>query len=99
MKHKEILFANLIADLVVEKLHNDFAFKVIDQDIDINDKLSINDLLNDKFSLEEDEEEKLISELAKLTTLLVMYEEKELYEKAAIIKNKIRIINKKLDTL
>ena len=97
MKHKEILFANLIADLVVEKLHNDFAFKVIDQDIDINDKLSINDLLNDKFSLEEDEEEKLISELAKLTTLLVMYEEKELYEKAAIIKNKIRIINKKLN--
>jgi len=97
MKHKEILFANLIADLVVEKLHNDFAFKIIDQDIDIDDKLSINDLLNDKFSLEEDEEEKLISELAKLTTLLVMYEEKELYEKAAIIKNKIRIINKKLN--
>jgi protein-arginine kinase activator protein McsA len=97
MKHKEILFANLIADLVVEKLHNDFAFKIIDQDIDIDDKLSINDLLNNKFSLEEDEEEKLISELAKLTTLLVMYEEKELYEKAAIIKNKIRIINKKLN--
>ena len=99
MKHKEILFANLIADLVVEKLHNEFAFKVIDQEIDIDDKLSINDLLNNKFSFEEDKEEKLISELAKLTTLLVMYEEKELYEKAAIIKNKIRIINKKLDTL
>ena len=99
MKHKEILFANLIADLVVEKLHNEFAFKVIDQEIDIDDKLSINDLLNNKFSFEEDKEEKLISELAKLTTLLVMYEEKELYEKAAIIKNKIRIINKRLDTL
>ena len=97
MKHQEILFANLIADLVVEKLHNDFAFKVIDQDIDIDDKLSINELLNDKFNFKEDEEEKLISELAKLTTLLIMYEEKELYEKAAIIKNKIRIINKKLN--
>ena len=57
MKHQEILFANLIADLVVEKLHNDFAFKVIDQDIDIDDKLSINELLNDKFNFKEDEED------------------------------------------
>ena len=57
MKQKEIMFANLIADLVVEKLHNDFAFKIIDQDIDIDDKLSINELLNDKYSFKEDEEE------------------------------------------
>ena len=79
MKQKEIMFANLIADLVVEKLHNDFAFKLMDE------------------SFKEEEEEKLIGELARLTTLLIMYEEKELYEKAAIIKNKIRIINKKLN--
>ena len=96
MKQKEILFANLIADLVVEKLHNDFAFKLMDEPEIEEDKLSINDLLSEKYSFQEDEEEKLIGELARLTTLLIMYEEKELYEKAAIIKNKIRIINKKL---
>jgi hypothetical protein len=98
MKQKEIMFANLIADLVVEKLHNDFAFKLMDESIkEEEEKLSINDLLNDKYSFKEEEEEKLIGELARLTTLLIMYEEKELYEKAAIIKNKIRIINKKLN--
>jgi len=98
MKQKEIMFANLIADLVVEKLHNDFAFKLMDESIEEEEeKLSINDLLNDKYSFKEEKEEKLIGELARLTTLLIMYEEKELYEKAAIIKNKIRIINKKLN--
>ena len=60
---------------------------------------SIDELLNDNFSFQDDKEEKLIAELARLTTLLVMYEDKELYEKAAIIKNKIRIINKKLKNL
>ncbi len=104
MKEKDILFANFVADLVVEKLHNDFAFKIMKEKSEeieevMGEELSINDLLKDNFSLQEDKEEKLIAELARLTTLLMMYEEKELYEKAAIIKNKIRIINKKLENL
>jgi hypothetical protein len=98
MNNKELILANFIANLVVEKLENKFELLRINEEIDEdNDKLYINDLLNDKYSFKEDEEEKLIGELARLTTLLIMYEEKELYEKAAIIKNKIRIINKKLD--
>jgi len=98
MNNKELILANFIANLVVEKLENKFELLRINEEIDEdNDKLSINDLLNDKYSFKEDEEEKLIGELARLTTLLIMYEEKELYEKAAIIKNKIRIINKKLN--
>ncbi len=98
MNNKELILANFIANLVVEKLENRFELLRINEEIDEdNDKLSINDLLNDKYSFKEDEEEKLIGELARLTTLLIMYEEKELYEKAAIIKNKIRIINKKLN--
>jgi hypothetical protein len=98
MNNKELILANFIANLVVEKLENRFELLRINEEIhEDNDKLSINDLLNDKYSFKEDEEEKLIGELARLTTLLIMYEEKELYEKAAIIKNKIRIINKKLN--
>jgi|TARA_Y100000114_G_C11636430_1_gene267022 uncharacterized protein YqgQ len=42
------------------------------------------------------EEELLISELARLNTILVMLEEKEQYRKAAIILNKIKRIENKL---
>tara|TARA_B100001175_G_C19451804_1_gene611759 strand:+ start:298 stop:543 length:246 start_codon:yes stop_codon:yes gene_type:complete len=43
------------------------------------------------------EEEILISELARLNTILAMLESKEEYRKAAIILNKIKRIEKKLD--
>ena len=43
------------------------------------------------------EEELLISELARLNTILAMLESKEEYRKAAIILNKIKRIEKKLD--
>ena len=43
------------------------------------------------------EEELLLAELARLMTLLSSYEDKEQYEKAAIIKNKIDKLRKKLD--
>ncbi len=44
-------------------------------------------------------EELLLAEMARLMTLLSTYEEKEEYEKAAIVQNKIRILQKKLDRL
>ncbi len=43
------------------------------------------------------EEELLISELARLNTILVMLESKEEYRKAAIILNKIKRIEKRLN--
>lgn len=46
-----------------------------------------------------DEEELLLAEMARLMTLLSTYEEKEEYEKAAIVQNKIRLLQKKLDRL
>jgi|TARA_B100000900_G_C20048482_1_gene500928 hypothetical protein len=46
-----------------------------------------------------DDEELLLAEMARLMTLLSSYEEKEEYEKAAIVQNKIRILQKKLDRL
>tara|TARA_R110002012_G_scaffold85883_7_gene213968 strand:+ start:101 stop:358 length:258 start_codon:yes stop_codon:yes gene_type:complete len=44
-----------------------------------------------------DEEEILVSELARLNTILAMLEEKEEYRKCAIIKNKIKRIEKRLN--
>ena len=45
------------------------------------------------------DEEVLLSELARLMTLLSSYEDKEQYEKAAIIKNKIDKLKTKLENL
>ena len=46
-----------------------------------------------------DQEELLLAEMARLMTLLSSYEEKEQYEKAAIVKRKIEILQKKLNKL
>jgi uncharacterized protein YqgQ len=46
-----------------------------------------------------DEEEILISELARLNTTLIMLEEREEYEKCKIITNRIKNIEKKLEKL
>ena len=51
---------------------------------DVADKLGIN------------EEERLVGELAKMQTIMMILEEKEEYEKAAVILKKINNINKKL---
>ena len=55
--------------------------------------------MNNQYEIYEDDnsEAVMLAELARLTTLLTIYEEKEQYEKAAIIKNKIRIIHNKLN--
>ena len=52
---------------------------------DITDKLGIN------------EEEKLVGELAKMQTIMMILEDKEEYEKAAIILKKINAIKPKLN--
>ncbi len=46
-----------------------------------------------------DEEQLLLAELARLMTLLSQYEESEQYEKAAIVNNKIRMVQNKLSSL
>ena len=45
------------------------------------------------------EEELMLAEIARLMTLLSSYEDKEQYEKAAIIKNKIDKLKTKLENL
>ena len=81
-----------IADIVIRKMLEKKA-KMEDDLFNINDVLFT--LLNTQLS----EEELLIGELAKLMTLLNIYEEKEEYEKASVIKNKIDKINNKLDQI
>ena len=43
------------------------------------------------------DEEKLVGELARLQTIMMILEDKEEYEKAAMIQKKIKVINKKLN--
>ena len=52
---------------------------------DVTDKLGMN------------EEEKLVGELARLQTIMMILEDKEEYEKAAMIQKKIEVINFKLN--
>ena len=44
-----------------------------------------------------DDEERLVGELARLQTIMMIFEGKEEYEKAAMIQKKIRKINKRLN--
>ena len=96
---EKIQLAEFIADLVVSRLNSQFDFKVTAQGVDNSNTMLIDDLLSGKTTLIDDTEEELIGELARLTTLLSIYEHKEQYEKAKIIEKKIKIITKKLNNL
>jgi len=96
---EKIQLAEFIADLVVSRLNSQFDFKVTAQGVDNSNTMLIDDLLSGKTTLIDDTEEELIGELARLTTLLSIYEHKEQYEKAKIIEDKIKIITKKLNNL
>ena len=96
---EKIQLAEFIADLVVSRLNSQFDFKVVTKEVDNNNTMLIDDLLSGQTTLLDDTEEELIGELAKLTTLLSIYEDKEQYERAKIIKNKIKIITRKLNNL
>ena len=96
---EKIQLAEFIADLVVSRLNSQFDFKVTTQEVDNSETMLIDDLLSGQTTLLDDTEELLIAELARLTTLLSIYEEKEQYEKDKIIENKIKIITKKLNNL
>jgi len=81
-----------IADIVIRKMLEKKAKME-------NDLFNINDVLFTLLNTQLSEEELLVGELAKLMTLLNIYEEKEEYEKASVIKNKIDKINNKLDQI
>ena len=96
---EKIQLAEFIADLVVSRLNSQFDFKVTTKEVDNSETMLIDDLLSGQTTLLDDTEELLIAELARLTTLLSIYEEKEQYEKAKTIENKIKIVTNKLNNL
>jgi hypothetical protein len=95
MTKKEIqMLADLICDRIFEKqeqmdedYHNQVR-KLYENGFIIND-------VTDNFGI--NEEEKLVGELDKMKTNMMILEDKEEYEKAAIILKKIEKINKKLN--
>lgn len=89
---------NKLASMIADKLitHRN------DKDIAWHDKspITIEHLLEDMpLSFKETPEEHMIGEIARLTTLLMMYQEQEEYRKMQIIQNKINRLQKKLDNL
>ena len=87
-----------LADLIAERLINHRNNK----DVAWHDKspITIEDLLEDMpLSFQETQEEHMIGEIARLTTLMMMYQEQEEYRKMAIIQNKIKRLQNKLDKL
>jgi len=95
MTKKEIqMLADLIFDRIVqnqEKMDEDYhnqVRKLYENGFVIDD-------VTDKFGM--NEEERLVGELAKMQTIMMILEDKEEYEKAAIILKKIEKINKKLN--
>ena len=86
---------NKLADIIVEKLiekqkEYDEQFHIDIQETMMKDGGYIRQLST---------EELLLAEIGKLMTLLSSYEDKEQYEKAAIIKNKIDKLKTKLENL
>jgi len=59
----------------------------------------VNDMFTDTNMQLVNEEELLLAELARLMTLLSSYEEKEQFEKAAVVHEKIKKIENKLNKL
>ena len=95
MKDDEIQrLADLIFDRIMEKQEQaDIEYADQIQSL-MNNGYVINDI-TDKLGI--NEEEKLVGELAKMQTIMMILEDKEEYEKAAIILKKINTINRKLN--
>ena len=92
MTEKEIdKLADLIADKLIAKQ------KEYDEQFHIDLQETMADGFGNVRRIRE--EELLLSEIAKLMTLLSSYEAREQYEKAAIVKNKLDQLKNRLDEL
>jgi len=95
MKENEIeKLAQLLYDKIMEKQEQaDVEYAEQIQQLYKNGYI-INDV-TDKLGM--NEEERMVGELARLQTMMMILEDKEEYEKAAVILKKINLINKKLN--
>jgi len=87
-----------LADVIVDKLI--MTLTVINNPIDMEEQEILREIIMDNNEYEITEEEMLLGELARLQTILMIYEDKDTvigYEKAAIIARKIKGIQYKLN--
>ena len=87
-----------LADIIVTKLI--MTLTQINNPIDMEEQAILRDVIMHGIEHEITEEEMLMGELARLQTILMIYEDKDTvegYEKAAIIANKIKRIQYKLN--
>ena len=88
------MLADLIFDRIVEK-QDQMDEDYYNQVRKLHENGFVIDDVADRLGM--DDEERLVGELAKLQTIMMILEGKEEYEKAAIILKKINNINKKLN--
>ena len=86
---------DIITDAVIKKM----LWKFKQEYHQLETPLSIADIMKGYMPFRETEEEFLVAELARLTTLLHMYEDKEEFMKAAIIKRRLEVVQNKLNNL
>jgi len=84
---------DLITDAVIRKM----LWKFKQEYHQLSTPMSVTDIMKGYMPFRETPEEFLLAELARLTTLLALYEGKEEYMKAAIIKRRIEIVENKLN--
>ena len=83
----------LITNAVIKKM----LYKFKQEYHQMSTPMSVGDLMKGYMPFRETEEEFLISEMARLHTLLALYEGQEEFMKAAIIKRRLEIVQNKLN--
>lgn len=85
----------MITNAVIKKM----LWKFKQEEHQMSTPMTISDIMKGYMPFKETEEEFLVAEMARLHTLLAIYEGKEEYMKAAIIKRRLEIVQNKLDNL
>jgi len=83
----------LITNAVIKKM----LWKFKQEYHQMSTPMSVGDLMKGYMPFRETEEEFLLAEMARLHTLLALYDGKEEYMKAAIIKRRIEIVENRLN--
>jgi len=103
MNGQVMMKKNNMTDKEIEKLANLISDKLIAKQREYDEQFHVDlqETMTDNLSSirQVSEEELLLSEIAKLMTLLSSYETREQYEKAAITKNKLDQLKNRLDEL
>jgi uncharacterized protein (DUF2342 family) len=86
-------------DLITEAVIKKMLYKFKQEYHQLETPMSIQELMKGYMPFRETEEEYLIAEMARLHTLLALYEGNEEFMKAAIIKRRLEIVENKLNNL